>query len=104
MQGELQKGGAALDVRLLGVNGVGYASGNATICQGRSIPWLQDEADVNAWQLWEVTYRDVIILDAENQVVGVYNLTEHDLGNPDNYAELEQLLNDIASGAGRPMP
>jgi hypothetical protein len=104
MQGELHKSGDALEVRLLGVNGVGYDRGNKMICEGRSIPWLQDKVDVNAWRLWQVAYRDVIILDAENHVVGVYNLTQHDLGNPDNYAELQQLLVQAASGAGWPSP
>jgi hypothetical protein len=104
MQGELRTSGEAVEVRILGVNGVGHEGGNETICDGRSIPWLQDEADVDSWELWEVTYRDVIILDAENRPIGVYNLTEHDLGNPDRYTELRQLLTEAASGGGRPLP
>lgn len=103
MQGELRTSGEALEIRILGVNGAGLESGNDAICDGRSIPWLQDEADVNAWELWDVTYRDVIILDAENRPVGVYNLTEHDLGNSENYAELRKLLIDAAAGSGGPL-
>jgi len=100
MQAELRVGDDALEIRILGVNGVGYESANETICDGRSIPWLQDEADVEVWDLWEVAYRDVILLDDENRPVGVYNLTTNDLGNPGNYAALRQMLIDAATGAG----
>lgn len=44
------------------------------------------------WAAWQVTFRDVVILDTENRPVGVYNLTVHDLGDPASYAELKQLL------------
>ncbi|MEW5739988.1 MAG: hypothetical protein AB1938_13735 [Myxococcota bacterium] len=61
---------------------------------GRTLPWLQDRADVDVWRAWAVEYRDVIILDADNQRVGVYNLTLHDLSQPANQAALKQLLLD----------
>jgi hypothetical protein len=52
---------------------------------------------VNAWDLWEVEYRDVILLDSENRPVGIYNLTSNDLGNPTHYAALRQMLVDAAT-------
>ena len=54
------------------------------------LPLLQDEA--NVWSDWNVTYRDVVILDGNNEAVDVYNLTENDLSDPDNYAALAALL------------
>lgn len=79
-------------VRILGVNGFGYESGNGTATAGRTLPWLQDTGTANVWTLWNVTYRDVVILDAENKVAGVYNLTSQDLANPDNYAALKAMI------------
>jgi len=61
---------------------------------GRVLPWLQDRPDVDVWLTWQVEYRDVVILDATNRRVGVYNLTLHDLGEPGNLSTLKQLLLD----------
>ncbi len=59
---------------------------------GRALPWLQDVPEVDAWGLWQATWRDVRVLDAKNVVRDVYNLTEHDLNDPAAYAELKALL------------
>jgi len=48
------------------------------------------------WVEWNVTYRDVVVLDVDNVPVAVYNLTSHDLANPVYYAELKQILKDAA--------
>lgn len=61
---------------------------------GRTLPWLQDRIDVDVWRRWAVVYRDVIILDAANRRVGVFNLTTHDLSRPEDYAALKQQLLD----------
>lgn len=79
------------------MNEAGYESGNADVTSGRVLPWLQDTDLVGAWALWEVAYRDLVVLDAANRVVLVYNLTEHNLGDGANYAELKALLVDAAS-------
>ena len=79
-------------IGILGVNLVGSESGNAANCNGRDIPWLQDTAQDNVWGLWAPTYRDVVVLDADNVPVAVYNLTDHDLSNATNYNELKNIL------------
>ncbi len=84
-------------VDLLGVNAVGEESGNASITDGRSIPWLQDASSENVWTSWDVTYRDVVILGGANRRNTVYNLTEHDLSDPASYAELKALLHAAAA-------
>ena len=79
-------------MQLLAVNETGHESGMPTMSALGDLPILQDTTTVDAWTLWEVTYRDVVILDADNHYVGTYNLTTHDLGNPTNYAELQSMI------------
>ena len=88
-------------IHILGVNFIGMESGNPIICAGRTLPWLQDVSAANVWNSWGVTFRDVVILDQNNKRVGVYNLTDHDLRVPANYAGLRALL---ISAAVAPTP
>ena len=97
MQADGDLAGLALEVRILGVNGIGRESGNAAMCTGRSIPWLQDVVGEDVYSSWAVTYRDVIILDAENRVTGIYNLTSNDLSVTANYDALKAMLIHAAS-------
>ncbi len=46
------------------------------------------------WERWQATYRDVHVVDADGARVAVYNLTEHDLADADNYEALKGLLLD----------
>jgi len=75
-----------------GVNAVGHESGNATICAGRTLAWLQDQAADDVWGLWAVTQRDVVVLDTLGRLFAIYNLTSHDLSVPANYEELRTIL------------
>ena len=95
LQDELEADGVT-DVQLLGINGVGLEAGNPLATEGRDIPWLQDVAGVDMWTTWDVGYRDVWILDRENRLLTIYNLTEHDLNQPANFEELRLLLLDAA--------
>ncbi|NQU20422.1 MAG: PEP-CTERM sorting domain-containing protein [Candidatus Nealsonbacteria bacterium] len=102
MQKDLDANHPELDIRIFGVNQRGYESQNSLATAGRDIPWLQDvdlnlDGQSDAWTSWNVTYRDVVILDAENQKLGAFNLTSHDLQYPGNYNELRQTL--IAAAA-----
>jgi hypothetical protein len=91
MQAELLLANPSTRVRIVGVNRDGSQSGNATMTSGRTLPWLQ-VPDGRVWSEWGVTYRDVMILDAQNRVVGVYNLTSNDLQNQANYDTLKAML------------
>lgn len=97
MQTELDAAGLPSDVRILGVNRAGLEGGNPTMCAGRTLPWLQDVVTTNAWALWQVSSRDVVILDEGNQVVDVYNLNANPLQIPANYDALKSLLTARAS-------
>ena len=92
MQQEVDTLTTVRPIELLGINLIGSEGGNATICTGRSVPWLQDTPQAKVWETWRATHRDVIVLDAENKVIQVYNLTDHDLSNPTNYATLRDRL------------
>lgn len=96
MQKDIDNKSTKLQVQILGVDAIGLEAGNAGITSGRVLPWLQDTPEQNAWQKWDVTYRDVVILDPNGYRVDVYNLTEHDLADSGNYAALEQRLVDRA--------
>ena len=78
------------------MNAIGLESGNAGITSGRTIPWLQDVPDQDVWTSWHVTWRDVIVLDQENRVVNIFNLTDHDLADSTNYATLRSILLEAA--------
>ena len=99
MQAELDAEGLPIEVQILGINAAGLEAGNATITAGRTLPWLQDTAADNVWATWNVAWRDVWILDTNNVPVAVYNLTEHTLADPAQYAELQQMLTNVANGA-----
>lgn len=108
MQRELQATYPLLHVQLMGINEPNQDPGNATTTNGRDIPWLQDvDANSNgradaAMDLWNMSFRDVVILDGANQKVGTYNLNQHNLTNSDNYNTLKQMLIDTAMLEQRP--
>ena len=96
MQAEIASEGWPIEVDILGVNEMGYESGNDGMSTGRVLPLLQDTASENAWADWDIEYRDVIILDGENVRRYTFNLTVNDLSDPANYAALKALLADLA--------
>lgn len=95
------------EIAIAGINAIGLEFGNGGISAGRTIPWLQDVASQNVWSTWRVNelrpatpgvaYRDVIMLQGENKPFAVFNLTEHDLGDPANYNALKSLLRNAAT-------
>ncbi|MCA9620132.1 MAG: hypothetical protein KC731_13995 [Myxococcales bacterium] len=89
-------------VQILGVNEDGHqqADYNAAgkICDGRDLPFLESGPSDSAWTDWRVTYRDVVVLNADNEVVAVFNLTSHDLADAANHAALRDILTGAAGG------
>ena len=101
MQNDLAANYPQFDIHILGVNEAGLEAGNALTTAGRDIPWLQDvdgnhDGWSDVWTSWDVAYRDVIILDAENAKVGTFNLSSHDLQVPADYNALRQMFIDVA--------
>ena len=80
-------------IEILGINwNVGDPTSNEAMTEGRDLPWLQDVPEENVRLSWAPTYRDVVILDARNEQVGVFNLTSNSLGDAINYETLKELL------------
>ncbi|MFQ5844956.1 MAG: hypothetical protein ACE5JG_08210 [Planctomycetota bacterium] len=89
----------ATRIRIVGINVLGSETGNAGICQGRDLPWLQDTAQDLVWTSWGVVNGDVVVVvDADNVRVMVYDVgsTQHDLTVPANYDELKAILLSVA--------
>ena len=82
-------------VQLLAINEIGF-SGLGGMADRGDLPLLQDTVEQNAWAEWDVTYRDVVIVDRNNQKVGVFNLTTDSLSDPTNYTALKTLLIAVA--------
>lgn len=84
------------EIAILGVNETGYDQNNEGICEGRDLPWLQDTVEADWWGYWDVTYRDMVILDRRGQEAAIFNLTEHDLHDPNEFELLKDMLLAIA--------
>src|SRR5262245_1482164 len=89
---ELRATNPAINIEILGINRIGQEPFNDLITDGASLPWLQDTTEADVWNRWKVTWRDVRILDAQNRLVAVYNLTTYDLSVARNRETLKQLF------------
>jgi hypothetical protein len=97
MQAELDTITTNLPIHILGINAAGQESDNDLMVAGRTLPWLQDTQSQDVWTDWKVTWRDVIVLDSDNKVAGIYNLTDHNLATVANYDSLKALLIRVAN-------
>ena len=92
MQNELRAMNPGTIIAIRGMNAIGSESGNDATCLGRDLPWIQETFDQQVRTDWEVEWRDVAILDENNVLIAIYNLTDHDLQTMANYDELKQML------------
>ena len=97
MQKELAREQSERPIQILGVNQVGREAGNAAMMAGRTLPWLQETEEADIWTAWGVVYRDVVVVGPDNRAVEVFNLTQKDLGEVENYAELKEHLLSVAA-------
>lgn len=104
MQKELEADHPELDIQILGVNAWDHSSGNDSITDGRDLPWLQDVPEEDVWTSWNPVLRDVVIVDAGNVKLGVFNLGTYNLLIPENYNALRDLLIAAASPQPEPVP
>jgi Dockerin type I domain len=104
MQDDFNKNFPSLNIAILAVNEHGQESSNGIAVTDRKLPLLQDvDADSNGqsdvWGSWDVVWRDVRILDKQNNLrtdtapnAPVYNLTTNNLGVEANYNYLKSRL------------
>lgn len=97
MQAEIDSEETLRAVQILGVDEIGLESGNDGMTAGRVLPWLQSTIDEDVWTLWQVKFRDVVILGSDNEYLGTFNLTDNDLSDPANYAALKNQLLEAAN-------
>jgi hypothetical protein len=81
-----------IPAQIIGINESGYEEGNESVVEGRTLPWLQDTEEINAWELWEVGYRDVFIVDESGTLRYRFNLSSQDLRNPAHFQTLTQII------------
>jgi len=108
MQDELRTTHPSLEIEIIGINeadavagcsGGSFSAANPTVTALGDIPWLQD-TDLGGnclsdlwYDSWAVSYRDVIILDGDNEQVGVMNLSgAGDLRVAANYNALKAMF------------
>ena len=98
MEAALAKKHPELEVSLLAINAAGatHEAGLPDLAKVGDLPCLQDTVKDDVWGSWGAEWRDVYVLNAENEVTAVYNLTLFSLSEPENYAALEALLIDAA--------
>ncbi len=92
LQDELGEGYA-----LLGVNAIGEE--NDAIYAARTLPWLQDDEQTGAWDLWSASWRDVFVLDADRVLADRVNLNDMNLTESESYDQLKSILQGAASQA-----
>lgn len=81
MQTELQSEHPELNIHILGINqpeNIGQG-GEALVAAISSLPMVQDDSTANIWPSWGGIWRDVYILDRQNEVLHLFNLTQHNL-------------------------
>ena len=104
MQTEFETDYPGLDIQIIGINEVGQEESNSLATDGVDMPWLQDVDDDEDGQsdvwggLWDISWRDVVILDADNVQVGVFHVNDRPLADAehnvvlDNYVELRDMF------------
>ncbi|MDG2221378.1 MAG: dockerin type I domain-containing protein [Rubripirellula sp.] len=106
MQNELRSEYPEKPIQIAAINEHGYENGNSLMAEDRSIPILQDvDANNNdssdVWSdNWGASYRDVKIINQQNELVGTINLTPplgFDLSDETNYNALKQVIADVAN-------
>lgn len=79
MQTELSSEYPNLDISILAINQIGAEAGILQASQAGTLPIMNDDSSTDIWNNWGGIWRDVYVLDRQNQVVDVYNLTSHNL-------------------------
>ena len=101
MQADLDANNPNLPIQIFAINGIGYSSGVGNLTNIHTLPMLEDTSFAQVWSQWGAVYRDVMILDGNNEVSSVFNLTTYnisDVQNPSgNYATLKQLFINTAN-------
>ena len=92
MQNEISSEYPELPIKILSINQIGAENGINSFNETHALPMVNDSTTDEIWIQWESQWRDFYILNKQNELLEVYNLTEHNLNDPLNYQELKQKL------------
>ena len=96
MQAEINSQETLRAIQILGVDRTGLEFGIGDMFADWVLPWLRPVTGEDVWTLWQVDFRDVIILGPGNEQLGTFNLTVNDLSDTVNYAALKNQLLEAA--------
>ena len=97
MHAELESTYPNLDIEIFAINMPGAGSGTQSFTSDIYLPMVQDDNATGIWSDWGAAWRDVYILDQNNELVEIFNLTQNGLNNSSNYDSLMQIFIDTAS-------
>ena len=97
MKAELESTHPNLDIEIFAINKPGTSTGIQSFNASLNLPMIQDDSAVGIWNDWGAAWRDVYILDENNELVLVYNLTTYNLSNTSDYNTLMQHFIDAAT-------
>ena len=102
MQNELTSEFPSLNITILAVNEVGHETGNDSIVAVGDLAVLQDDTSATVWSAWGASWRDVVVLDANNVEVYRFNLSTYNLGSDRDYDHLKAVFVAVAQGTTIP--
>lgn len=97
MADELAVDHPEITVSIHHIDAIGYDAGLTGLEGYTDLPILQDDTTNDVWNNWGATWRDVYVLDGDNHVYAVFNLTTYSLADSANYAALYDLFVDAAA-------
>ena len=97
MQAQLENNHPNLDIEIFAINMAGTGAGASSLSSNINLPMVQDSNTLGIWNDWDAGWRDVFILNENNELVMIYNLTQNNLGNTNNYNTLMSHFIDIAT-------
>ena len=96
MQNELRQERPELEIIILSINQIGAENGISSSTEAHALPMVHDNETDTIWLSWEGQWRDFYLLNRNNELVEVYNLTQNNLNDETNYNELKQKLIEAA--------
>ncbi|MAA78850.1 MAG: hypothetical protein CL916_06285 [Deltaproteobacteria bacterium] len=92
MQNEISSEYPDLPIKILSINQIGAENGIDSFNETHALPMVNDNTGDDIWVQWGSQWRDFYILNKQNELLEVYNLTQNNLNDPLNYDELKQKL------------
>ena len=96
MQDDLDADYPHLSIDILSINKIG-STVPSSWDMSLDLPVVQNDSSMDIWTAWGGAWRDVFILDQNNEIFATFNLSQNNLNVPSNYSALMQLFVDAAT-------